>query len=46
MTLYTPEVRMFETEPRKIESYYEKIKALHKNYKISTCEYLVKVDDI
>ena len=26
--IYTPEVRMFEAEPRKIESFFEKIKAI------------------
>lgn len=30
--IYTPEVRMFEAEPRKTESYFEKIRAIQQNY--------------
>ena len=46
MTLYAPEVRMFEAEPRKADSFFEKLRALQKNYKRNGCEYLVRVDDV
>jgi hypothetical protein len=32
VTIYTPEIRMFEAEPRKVESYYEKLRAIQQNY--------------
>ncbi len=37
MTMHMPEVKMFEAEPRKIESYFEKIRAIKQNYKRSGC---------
>lgn len=43
VTVYCPEIRMFEAEPRKVESFYEKLRAIQQGYNEESCEFLLKL---
>jgi len=43
VTVYSPEIKMFEAEPRKVESYFEKLRAMQSNYNEENSEFLIKL---
>ena len=45
VTIYCPELRMFETPARKVESYFEKLNAIKEGFDEETSEFLCKVED-
>ena len=45
MTLYAPDVKMFEADPRRIESYFEKLRAMKESYTPDNCSLLCRIDD-